>query len=837
MAEKTLTLPVIGMTCANCVSNVERSVRKVDGISAASVNLVAERATVTFDNKAAQPADIVARIEKSGFSVPTATLELPVTGMTCVNCSNNIVRKVKKLDGVISAEANFSTDRANVTYAVGSTSRNEIVATIRKLGFEVVEAETEAELEDAEAEARQSERTHQLRRLIIGAMFTIPLFMMSMGRDFGLLGEWAHAAWVNWLFLALATPVQFYVGWDYYHGAYRSLRSGSANMDVLVALGSTVAYLFSIAVMWALSRGDHSMGHHVYFETSATIITLIVAGKLAEVTARGRTSEAIRKLMDLRAKTATVLRDGIERDIPIEEVVAGDHIIVKPGEKIPVDGHVLRGRSAVDESMLTGESLPVDKQTGDSVIGATINKQGLLTVEATKVGRDSALAQIIKLVEQAQASKAPIQQLADRISSIFVPIVIVIALAAFGIWLAAGAGVNHAILRLAAVLLISCPCAMGLATPLAVMVGMGRGAENGILFKSSEALQRAGGLTAVVLDKTGTITKGELALTDIVVAKSQPAPMSIGLSMIGGALSVGATNDEDRLLSLAASAEKGSEHPIAAAINAAAQARNLPISQPLDYESIAGHGIRAVVNGHDILFGNSRLMEREEVRRNGLEADVLRLQQEAKTAMWLAVDGVAEAVFAVADTVKESSREAVAQLREAGLTVAMLTGDNAATARAIAAEVGIDRVFAEVLPSQKAAQVQALQAEGHVVAMVGDGINDAPALAQADVGLAIGTGTDVAIESADVTLMRGDLRNVSTAINLSNSTLRNIKQNLFWAFFYNVLLIPVAAGALAPFPFVPPWLRELHPIMAALAMVASDLIIITNALRLRRVPI
>ncbi len=839
MPEKTLNLPVIGMDCANCVQTVERNIGKVDGVGAAQVNLLTERATVTYDSKTANPADIVARIEKSGYAVPTATLELPVTGMTCVNCSNNIVRKVKKLDGVISADANFSNDRANITYAVGTTNRNEIVATIRKLGFDVVEAETEEELVDAEAQARRDERTHQLRRLIVGASLTVPLFVLSMGRDFGLWGAWAQAPWVNWLFLALATPVQFYVGWDYYVGAYRSLRSGFANMDVLVALGSTVAYVFSIAVMWALSRGDMSMGHHVYFETSATIITLIVAGKLAEVTARGRTSEAIRKLMDLGAKTARVLRDGVERDIAIEEVVAGDHIIVKPGEKIPVDGLVLSGRSAVDESMLTGESLPVDKQLGDGVIGATLNKQGLLTIEATKVGRDSALSQIIKLVERAQASKAPIQQLADRISNVFVPVVIVIALLAFGVWLASGAGINHAILRLAAVLLISCPCAMGLATPLAVMVGMGRGAENGILFKSSDALQQAGGLNAVVLDKTGTITKGELALTDLVVSE-QAATASIAMPLMmagGGPSAVAELSDEDRLLGLAASAEKGSEHPIAAAIIDAAEARGLTLSTPLDYESIAGHGIRATVDGHAILFGNSRLMRRENVALNNLEADVTRLQNEAKTAMWLAVDGTAQAVFAVADTVKASSREAIAQLKAAGLTVAMLTGDNEATARAIGAEVGIDRVYAEVLPGEKAAKVAELQAEGFSVAMVGDGINDAPALAQADVGLAIGTGTDVAIESADVTLMRGDLRGVSTAIGLSNATLRNIKQNLFWAFFYNVLLIPVAAGVLAPFSFVPQWLRELHPIMAALAMVFSDLFIITNALRLRRIPI
>ena len=820
MAEKQLTLPVIGMDCANCATTVTRNAKKVDGVSDAVVNLATERATITYDNKATDLNDVVQRIEKSGYKVPTTTLELPVTGMTCVNCANNIVRNLKKMDGVLDATANFGNDRASVTYAVGVVNRNEIVATIRRVGYEVVDVANEEELDDVEAQARQSERDHQWKRLIVGLIFTLPLFFFSMSRDFRLIGAWSHATWVNWLFFFLATPVQFYVGWDYYIGAYRSLRSGYANMDVLVAMGSSVAYIYSIVVLIVRTIDPQNLtwGEHVYFETSATIITLIVAGKLVEVIARGRTSEAIRKLMDLRAKTARVLRDGVERDIPIEEVVAGDRVIVRPGEKIPVDGLVLSGNSTIDESMITGESLPVDKQIGDSVIGATINKQGLLTVEATKIGRESALAQIIKLVERAQSSKAPIQKLADQISNIFVPIVLAIALLTFVIWMLTGATFAQSMLRLTAVLLISCPCAMGLATPLAVMVGMGRGAENGILFRNSEALQQAGGLTAVVLDKTGTITKGELTLTDFVVSKT-------------------ATLAESGLLRLAGSAEKGSEHPIGAAIVAAAQNQNLSLVSPTGYQAIAGHGIRATIDNQAVLLGNLRLMQREKVHLNGLEPEIERLQQEAKTAMWLAVDGKAQAALAVADTVKASSREAIARMREAGLLVAMLTGDNQATAEAIGKEVGLDRVFAEVLPAEKAEKVKQLQAEGYTVAMVGDGINDAPALAQADVGMAIGTGTDVAIESADVTLMRGDLRSVSTAIKLSKVTMRNIKQNLFWAFFYNILLIPVAAGALALVNGAPAFLQELHPIMAALAMTASDLIIVTNALRLRRVPI
>jgi Cu+-exporting ATPase len=493
-----------------------------------------------------------------------------------------------------------------------------------------------------------------------------------------------------------------------------------------------------------------------------------------------------------------------------------------------VDGFVIEGRSAVDESMLTGESLPVDKQVGAEVIGATLNKQGLLTIEATKVGRESALAQIIKLVEQAQGSKAPIQDLADRISAVFVPTVIVIAFVTFGIWLATGAPFTSALLRLIAVLIISCPCAMGLATPLAVMVGMGKGAENGILFRSSSALQQAHKLTAVVLDKTGTITRGELAVTDIVVAEENVPVLANGAPLGGDAL-------RREVLRLAASAEKGSEHPIAAAIIDAATAQGVTLATPSRFESIPGHGISAEVDGLHVLLGNSRLMQREDVALNGLEQKVADLQREAKTVMWLALNGRALAALAVADTVKDSSAEAIAEMHRQGLTVVMLTGDNAATAQAIADEVGVDRVFAEVLPADKAAHVKRLQSEGHVVAMVGDGINDAPALVMADVGIAIGTGTDVAMESADVTLMRGDLRSVPQAIHLSHVTLRYIKQNLFWAFGYNVLLIPVAAGVLAPFAGVPQFFRELHPIMAALAMVLSDLFVVGNALRLRRV--
>ncbi|MCO5190127.1 MAG: heavy metal translocating P-type ATPase [Anaerolineae bacterium] len=826
MSQKELTLPVLGMTCANCVRAVERNAQKVDGVSAATVNYASEKVTISYDDAVASPAAVIERIEKAGYQVPTATLELPITGMTCTNCANTIQRQLRKQDGVLQADVNYANEKALVTYAVGATSRAEMVAAVRKAGYDVVEVSGGESAEDAEAAAREAEIDHQKRRLIVGMIFTVPLFTLSMARDFGLLGAWADALWVNYLFWALATPVQFYVGWDYYVGAYKSLRNGSANMDVLVAMGSSVAYIYSVAVVLAQTFGSMALGHHVYFETSAMIITLIVTGKLLEVRAKGRTSAAIKKLMGLRATSARVVRDGAEIDVPIEEVVPGDRVIVRPGEKFPVDGVVTDGRSTVDESMLTGESLPVEKQVGDTVIGATINKQGLITFEATKVGRDTALAQIIRMVEQAQGSKAPIQRTVDRVSAVFVPVVIGIALLTFAVWMVATGDFTVALLRLTAVLVIACPCAMGLATPTSIMVGMGKGADYGILFRSSEALEKTQQINAVLLDKTGTITKGELAVTDVVI------------SDFGFAISENASeirNPTSEILRLAASAEKGSEHPIGQAIIAAAENDDLTLVNPARFESIAGHGISANVDGHDVLLGNLRLMQRESIDLNGLGPQVEQLQNEAKTAMWLAVDGQVSAAIAVADTVKESSRDAIGAMHENDLLVGMITGDNAATAAAISAEVGIDRVFAEVLPGDKAAKVIELQDEGYTVAMVGDGINDAPALAQADVGMAIGTGTDVAMESADLVLMRGDLNSVPQAIHLSRATMRNIKENLGWAFGYNIVLIPIAAGVLAPFDGVPLFLRQLSPILAAGAMAFSSISVVSNALRLRRV--
>ena len=816
--EKQLTLPVIGMTCANCVKAVERNAKKVEGVSDAVVNFASEKVLVTYDpdvqNSQAVTQDVIARVQKAGFDIPTASLELPLLGMTCANCAKTIERRLNKVDGVLEASVNYASEKASVTFTPGAVGRSDMVAAVRKAGYDVVEVAAGADGEDAEAAAREAEVRHQTRRFVIGLIFSLPLFVLSMSRDFGLLGMWSHAVWVNWLFFVLATPVQFYVGWDYYVGGYKSLRNGSANMDVLVAMGSSVAYIYSVAVLIAKTLGSNALGDHVYFETSAVIITLIVLGKLLEARAKGRTSEAIKKLIGLQPKTARVERNGAEMDIPIAEVMSGDAVIVRPGEKIPVDGVITEGRSTLDESMITGESLPVSKAVGDEVIGATLNKQGLLKFRATKVGKETALAQIIRLVEQAQGSRAPIQRIVDQVSAYFVPAVIGLAALVFAIWLFSGAGLVPALLRLTAVLVIACPCAMGLATPTSIMVGVGKGAENGVLFKNSAALEQAHKLTAIVLDKTGTITEGKPVVTN--VSTSSDAKLT-----------------EQELLRLAASAERGSEHPLGEAIVHRAETVGLPLSTPAAFEAIAGHGIRAEVDHHQILLGNLRLMEREAVHLNGLGQKAEALQNEAKTAMWLAVDGQATAVIAVADTIKEGSVEAVRHLQALGLEVIMMTGDNQATAAAIGREVGIDRVFAEVLPGEKASYVKQLQDEGQVVAMVGDGINDAPALAQADVGLAIGTGTDVAMETADVTLMRGDLRSVPQAIKLSQGTMRNIRQNLGWAFGYNIALIPIAAGILAPFAWAPAFLRELHPILAAGAMAFSSISVVSNALRLR----
>lgn len=806
-----LTLPVRGMHCANCVKTIERNVKKVEGVEVASVNYATEKLDVTFDQTKTNANAIIERIRQVGYDVPTVTLDLPITGMTCANCAKTVTRALQRVDGVVEADVNYATEHATVTLTAGMASKADLVRAVEKAGYGVVEVADETELEDAEAQARAAELRHQVQRFVVGAIFSFPLLFFSMVRDFDLLGMWAHEGWVNYLFWLMATPVQFYVGWDYYVGAYKSLRNGMANMDVLVAMGSSAAYFYSIPITLGLT----SLGEHVYFETAAVIITLIVLGKVLEVRAKGRTSAAIKKLIGLQPRTARVIRDNLEHDIPISQVRVGDVVMVRPGEKIPVDGRVLQGHSMVDESMLTGESLPVAKSIGDTITGATLNKNGLLKFEATRVGKETALAQIIRLVEQAQGSKAPIQAVVDKVAAVFVPIVIVIAVATFALWLITTGDLTAALIRTVAVLVIACPCAMGLATPTAIMVGVGKGAETGILFRNSQALEKANQLQAIVLDKTGTITRGEPAVTDIVVSTSS-------------------NFNETQILLLAGSAERGSEHPLGEAIVQAAKSRQIDLAEPQQFEAVTGHGILAQINGQDVMVGSRRLLLERQTKLNGLESKAEQLQQQGKTAIWLAVNQEAVGLIGVADTIKEGSQAAVAQLKQMGLQVIMLTGDNQATAHAIAAQAGIERVLAEVLPSEKAEQIRRLQAEGLIVAMVGDGINDAPALAQADVGIAIGTGTDVAMETADVTLMSGDLRGVAKAIKLSHETMRTIHQNLFWAFGYNTVLIPTAAGALAIFAFMPNFLQQLNPMLAAFAMSFSSVSVVSNSLRLRR---
>jgi P-type Cu+ transporter len=748
-------------------------------------------------------------------SEPDATgatdLVLPITGMTCANCAGTVERTLRKTSGVSEASVSYASERATVRFDPVAVSPDELVRAVERAGYGAILVE-ESGIEEAEEHARADELSVQRRTFTVGVAFALPLFLLSMARDFSVIGMWSHAPWVNWLMFALATPVQLYVGWGFYEGAWKSLRNGAANMDVLVALGSTVAYVYSIVVTVALTLGVTGVGDHVYFETAALIITLIKLGKLLEVRAKGETSQAIRELMDLRPATARVVRDGVEREISLDEVVVGDVLVVRPGERVPVDGRVLDGRSTLDESMLTGESMPVEKGPGDEVIGATINKTGSFRFEARKVGADTALAQVVRLVRQAQASKAPIQALADRISAVFVPVVVVIAVGTFLVWwLWVGAGVTPALIRMVAVLVIACPCALGLATPTAVMVGTGRAARMGILFRSSEALQRARDVRVVVLDKTGTITTGEPAVREVVAAEAGP------------------------LLRLAASAELRSEHPLGEAIVREARVRRLELAEPDRFESVPGRGVEAEIEGRRVLVGTAAYLEDHGVATVERAAEADRIAEGGATPVWVAVDGTVQGLIGVADAVKEGSAEAVATLRAQGLRVVMLTGDQRRVAARIADEVGIDEVVAEVLPDWKAAEVARLSddSEGRV-AMVGDGINDAPALARADVGMALGTGTDVAMETADVTLMRGDLRSVPEALALSRATMRSIEQNLFWAFFYNVALIPVAAGALYGLTFLPMMLRSLHPILAAVAMALSSVTVVLNSLRLRR---
>jgi Cu+-exporting ATPase len=809
MSEQTITLPVTGMTCANCAANIERGLKKLEGVQNTNVNFAAEQAVVAFDPKQLHVKEVVNNIERSGYKVVSEKIELPVTGMTCANCAANIERALnKKVPGVVQAAVNFATERVSVEYIPGVSGIDDIVSAIEKAGYGAVLPDDDVGEEDAEQAARRAEIKDQTLKFATGVIFALPLFVLSMMRDFNLIGPWSHAPWVNWLFLVLATPVQFYTGWDFYINGYKSLRNKSANMDVLVAMGSSIAYVYSISVLLF-----PTLGQHVYFETSAVIITLIKLGKMLESRTKGKTGGAIRKLIGLQPKTATIVENGKEIETPLTRVRVSNVVIVRPGERIPVDGIILEGESSVDESMLSGEPIPVDKHVNDFVVGGTINGEGLLKFEATRVGKETALAQIIKLVQEAQGSKAPIQAIADRVAAVFVPAVIVIALTTFGLWWGITGEFVPSMIRLVAVLVIACPCALGLATPTAIMAGTGKGAEKGVLFKRSDALETATKLNTIVLDKTGTITMGKPAVVDIIPFDSD-------------------FENNDQLLRLAGSVEKGSEHPLGKAIVNEANKRGIDLWEPDNFKAFRGFGVEASIRGKRVKMGKPKWFHSTEIDIEHAKTKIDQLQAQGKTVMVLTRENKLCGLVAVSDTLKPESKAAIEQLHAQHLKVVMLTGDNLQTARAIASEVNIDEIFAEVRPEEKSLKVKELQEKGEKTGMVGDGINDAPALAQADVGMAIGTGTDVAIETGDVILSGGSLTGVSRAIRISRATMATIKQNLFFAFIYNIVLIPVAAGILSPFDSVPAFLRQLHPILAALAMAFSSISVVSNSLRL-----
>ena len=803
-----IDIPIVGMSCATCATTIQRGLTSLNGVEKANVNFTTSKATVLYKPKLVNPEDFISSVRKSGYDVGTASIEIPIQGMECASCVQNIEKSLLQTRGVTRAVVNLATKKAKVEYIPSDTSLAEIKRVIEQTGYKVLEVPPEEELEDIERIVREKEYKKLKRKFFAGLILGLIIFIGSSPRLFPWIPSFLNNFFVLWV---LGTPVQFWIGWQFYKGAWGAFRHRNADMNTLIAVGTSAAYFYSVAATLFPSLFESGgLKPEVYFDTSAIIIVLILLGRLLEARAKGQTSEAIKKLIGLQPKTARVKRDGKEIDIPVEEVLIGDVVIVRPGEKIPVDGIITDGKSSVDESMITGESMPVKKEKGDEVIGATINRTGSFQFRATKVGKDTALAQIIKLVQDAQGSKAPIQRLADVIAGYFVPIVISIAIATFVVWFNFGPSpaLTFALLNFVAVMIIACPCALGLATPTAVMVGTGKGAENGVLIKGGESLETAHKLDTVVFDKTGTLTKGEPEVTDIIPFNSY---------------------SEEEVLKYAASAEKVSEHPLGEAIIKKAIETQIVLHDPKNFKAIEGHGIEAEVENVGVLLGNAKLLRDRNIEIKDLIEKAENFAQEGKTPIYIALNGHVAGVIAVADTLKENSVQAVEKLKKLGLEVIMLTGDNRKTAQAMARRAGIDRVVSEVLPEDKVNEIKKLQAEGKKVAMVGDGINDAPALAQADVGIAIGSGTDVAMEASDITLIKGDLQGVVSAIELSKRTIRVIKQNLFWAFFYNVAGIPIAAGVLYPFFGI-----LLNPVFASAAMAFSSVSVVSNSLRLRR---
>jgi Cu+-exporting ATPase len=795
---KKIILNIGGMSCINCARTIEKQLNKLTGITNATVNLAAEKAIIEYNPELINQKTIEDTITAVGYQVIHEKIALQIGGMTCINCAKSIEKALNGREGIYAAIVNFAMENVTVEYNPEQISLAAIKKAIQDVGYEVIEPQQKT-LEDAEGKARQRHIRHLKMLLAASITLTIPIIALMWFPPLPMAQN-------NILMFILATPVQFIVGWTFYVGAYKGLRNKTANMDTLIAMGTSTAWIYSTIVTLVPNLFPNSA---VFFDTATMIMTFILTGKLLDAIAKGRTSEAIRKIMGLQAKTAKVIRNSEEMEIPTEDVQVDDIVVVRPGEKIPVDGTVIEGYSGVDEKVITGESIPVEKRQGDQVIGATMNKTGMLKFKATKVGKDTALAQIINLVEDALTSKAPVQRLADIAAGYFVPAIILTATLSALVWyFLIGETYIFSLTVFIAVLIVACPCALGLATPTAIMVGVGKGAENGILIKSGEALEITHKLQAVVFDKTGTLTKGEPEVTDIIADK---------------------TISEEQLLQYAAVAEKNSEHPLGEAIVKKATAKGIEVSDPEDFNALPGQGVEVKYKDSLVLLGNRKLMNAYNVDVSKFEIKMATFEEEGKTAMILSVNGKAAGLIAVADTLKENSKEAVKALKEMGLEVVMLTGDNKRTAKAIAEQVGVDYVLSEVLPSEKATEVKRLQSEGKVVAMVGDGINDAPALAQANIGIAVGTGTDVAVETGDIVLIKNDLRDVVVAIQLSRATMRKIRQNLFWAFFYNIILIPLAAGAFYPILHV-----LFDPVYAAAAMASSSVTVVTNASLLRR---